>query len=572
MPETHDDAVRLLTRFEPVVRYTAGELFLPTAVDGFLHHAGLWRHVPGTAGGECLVPPGGLDPALLAERGERFAGDRLFLRFAQEPLGRAEYRRWRRERHASAFRPASRFAAVGLSARLVDAALRMSLLVRGKVPGGTRAAAHLRYTAHLRPEISPYYGRVFRDAGYLVLQYWYFYAMNDWRSTFGGVNDHEADWEHVTLFLTGPPDRPDPAWVLFSSHDKEGRDVRRRWDDPDLEHVGEHPVVYAGGGSHAGAYRRGDYVTKVSAPGLRRLRRYADGFGIPFLDYHRGDGPGIGPGEERRWTPVVVTDDTPWVRAYRGLWGLDTQDRFGGERAPAGPRYTRDGTVRPSWAYPVTWALLDAEPLGTAHEAELRERRLAAVESRLRDVRAGIEEDRDTSRQHLAAARATGRERPGADAGLGRSQAERVALEEERAALVRARTHPPAPAPAAGDPAHRPVPLEEQARRRRFRAAWAAASASVVLAGAALILVRPPAGVFWSGAGLAFVIVAVEAAAQSRLLRFLRATLVTVVALTAGWAVVMLVTRHWRVAVAAVLMAVAIGLWAGNLRAWLARR
>ena len=32
--------------------------------------------------------------------------------------------------------------------------------------------------------------------------------MNDWRSTFGGVNDHEADWEQVTVFR---PDPPDPA-------------------------------------------------------------------------------------------------------------------------------------------------------------------------------------------------------------------------------------------------------------------------------------------------------------------------------------------------------------------------
>jgi hypothetical protein len=29
--------------------------------------------------------------------------------------------------------------------------------------------------------------------------------MNDWRSTFGGVNDHEADWEQVTVFLPDPP-------------------------------------------------------------------------------------------------------------------------------------------------------------------------------------------------------------------------------------------------------------------------------------------------------------------------------------------------------------------------------
>ena len=46
-----------------------------------------------------------------------------------------------------------------------------------------------------------YYGHVSRDGGYVVLQYWYFYPMNDWRSTFGGVNDHEADWEQVTIFL-----------------------------------------------------------------------------------------------------------------------------------------------------------------------------------------------------------------------------------------------------------------------------------------------------------------------------------------------------------------------------------
>jgi hypothetical protein len=25
--------------------------------------------------------------------------------------------------------------------------------------------------------------------------------MNDWRSTLGGVNDHEADWEQVTVLL-----------------------------------------------------------------------------------------------------------------------------------------------------------------------------------------------------------------------------------------------------------------------------------------------------------------------------------------------------------------------------------
>jgi len=77
---------------------------------------------------------------------------------------------------------------------------------------------------------------VVRTAGYTVLQYWYFYPFNDWRSTFYGVNDHEADWETVTVYLVDDPDAhttPDglrPAWVAASAHDVGGPDLRRRWD------------------------------------------------------------------------------------------------------------------------------------------------------------------------------------------------------------------------------------------------------------------------------------------------------------------------------------------------------
>ena len=93
------------------------------------------------------------------------------------------------------------------------------------------------------------------------MQYWFFYAMNDWRSSFGGVNDHEADWEQVTVFLVpcddaqGAAQTPDGSdvlrvgWVAFSSHDETGDDLRRRCDDPDITWVDHtHPVVYAGAG------------------------------------------------------------------------------------------------------------------------------------------------------------------------------------------------------------------------------------------------------------------------------------------------------------------------------------
>ena len=144
---------------------------------------------------------------------------------------------------------------VGMFGRIIDSLMRLSLIMRGKVPGGFAAAAHIRFQ-ECGPLIPTYYVRAKRDAGYLVLQYWFFYAMNDWRSTFGGVNDHEGDWEQITLFLTEPDDGvPQLAWVAFSAHDEVGDDLRRRVDDPDLQLVeGTHPVVHAGAGSHSGAY------------------------------------------------------------------------------------------------------------------------------------------------------------------------------------------------------------------------------------------------------------------------------------------------------------------------------
>jgi len=80
---------------------------------------------------------------------------------------------------------------------------------------------------------------------------------------------------------------------------------------------------------------------------------------IPFIDYARGDGFAIGPDQAAEWTVVEVDDSIPWVDGYRGLWGLDTRDRFAGERAPAGLKYTRTGSIRPSWNDPIGFLGLD---------------------------------------------------------------------------------------------------------------------------------------------------------------------------------------------------------------------
>ena len=372
--------LRLLRRYEPVLRFTEGELFLPMPVEAYLGKCSLWRTGAKRGRGgptERLCAPGELTPTRLAQIGGQ--GSDLSLRLVERTLDRKELRTWRRDpsrpRLAAGI---SRFAAVGLLSRFIDAVMRLSLLLRGRVPGGTTAAAEQDYRAHVDPDGCPYYGRVTRDRGFVVLQYWFLYAMNDWRSTFAGVNDHEADWEQVTLFLPDPPESSSrPSWLTFSAHDETGDDLRRRSDDPDLQWRDTHPVVFVGAGSHSGACLPGDYLVTVEPPSLGRLfaalrrlsglllpwtRAYSGtAFGLPFIDYHRGDGPGVGPGEGKEWCPVLIDDQTPWVRDYRGLWGLDTGDPFGGERAPAGPRYERDGSVRLSWSDPVGWAGLDKE-------------------------------------------------------------------------------------------------------------------------------------------------------------------------------------------------------------------
>jgi hypothetical protein len=132
--------------------------------------------------------------------------------------------------------------------------------------------------------------------------------------------------------------------VAYASHDYAGDDLRRHWCDPEVEKVGEHPVIYAGAGSHASYFRAGEYLTKIElnvlAPLTRTTRQVqrvwkrlmrepetpAEDAGaalaIPFVDYARGDGLVIGPGGDEPWAaPVRIDEMVGWVRSYRGSVG-----------------------------------------------------------------------------------------------------------------------------------------------------------------------------------------------------------------------------------------------------------
>jgi hypothetical protein len=409
IPSTTPDP-ELLRAFEPVVRFTGGEQFFPMDVEPYVRACSLWLYHPDDRD-EQVVPEGELTMDKLIEPRTAPFGSVFYLRFVhplsieESARALAALQRLRRDQ-GYAFRTGlGRLARGGLVPRLLDALFSASLLLRGRVPKATAAAAALEYAAmQERQQRYVYHGRVVRDGGWTVCQYWLFFAYNNWRSGFHGVNDHESDWELVNVYLYEEDGRLVPEWVAYASHDFHGADLRRRWDDAtDLMLVGRHPVVYAGAGSHASYFRAGEYQADVPLPVPERLRAALDALGrfwrrtlgqvgprdapfrAPFIDFARGDGLSVGPGQEREWTPNPIGETTPWVTDYRGLWGLYAQDPISGENAPAGPMFNRDGSPRPSWFDPLGFAELDKLPPPPL-ELALLEAECAALATRQDEV------------------------------------------------------------------------------------------------------------------------------------------------------------------------------------------
>ena len=379
----------LLRHYEPIVHYTKGELFFPTEVDEYVARSSLWAHRPSTGRNELLVRAGSLSVDNLAKPRTTEFGAVEFLRRVEDvdlaTQARALLAGSAQDLPESErFHPgAGRLARVGYVSRLIDAIFTLSLLVRGHTPGAVVAASARAYRAALaEDERYVYYGRVVRGGGWVALQYRFFFYFNDYRSTFDGVDDHEADWEMALVYLSTRLDGElEPEWVAYACHDFSGDDLRRRWDDGEgLIRVGDHPVIFAGGGSHASYFKPGEYILQIELPITKSLRRVGAAlsrfwsgtlrqgsagrgslsvFTVPFVDYARGDGLSIGPGQAKEWTPVNLDPVPEWVTKYRGLWGLYTGDQLGGEDAPAGPMYNRDGTVRQAWYDPFGFAGLD---------------------------------------------------------------------------------------------------------------------------------------------------------------------------------------------------------------------
>ena len=230
--------------------------------------------------------------------------------------------------------------------------------------------------------------------------------------------------------------------------------------------------------------------------------------------------PASDPAQDETWTPVLIADDLPWVDHYRGLWGLDTEDPFGGERAPSGPKYNRDGTIRKSWYDPLGWAGLDKVTPPENLVPELEDE-VETLRSRGKELEAEIRRQREKLRRLTlgvaalqesefvsAIEKEQQKKRDQEEDALNELYAERISvLETRRAAeayLARVRGGD------LGDPQahlrqqHKPAPpVTHLTRGAEF---WSAISGGLLLAlVAGLVYFRPAHWIWWlMGVGFGF--------------------------------------------------------------------
>jgi hypothetical protein len=185
-------------------------------------------------------------------------------------------------------------------------------------------------TAGTKPTVYAHVATDPKYPGKLALQYWFFYAFNDFNNT------HEGDWEMIQLNFDAPTAAAalgqKPVEVGYSSH--EGAE-KSTWDDPKLELVdGTHPVVYPGAGSHANKFTAALYLGSSAEAGVG-------------CDDTRGPHTELMPVVKTiPHDPAAASRAFPWID-FQGRWGQLAPAFFNG---PTGPN------LKTQWTRPIEWS------------------------------------------------------------------------------------------------------------------------------------------------------------------------------------------------------------------------
>lgn len=344
---SREDNFQLLQRYEPILEFQGEESFFPSSVHSFIRSSDLWEKRKGTnahvvKNGEQLIE-------------ENFKPDHqpfegiFYLSAAQKfHLNQNQiHQEIKKLREAKKKQPHHRHSKTASVFRFL---LKLSLPLRKFCPPEVYLTRRLLYETEMKVnETYYYYGRVINQLNTKVLQYWYFYVYNNWRSGYGGINDHEGDWECVTVYLqTASSGEFIPYGVACSRHTLKGPVIFRAWDSEDISRVESHPRIFVSGGSHANFFYPGQHGYRVTLPGIQA--------NLPFIDYTDCEGIKVGYQCDRQWTPVLLDPLPEWVENYQGYWGMHVGDPFHGENGIPGPMYNPDHSQRASWIDPVGWA------------------------------------------------------------------------------------------------------------------------------------------------------------------------------------------------------------------------
>lgn len=312
----------LMRKYEPFLFFHKEdiykELFYPMDVEDYISKCSLWYDLLGTKD-EKLKNEGDMDSELLATLGRNVSdSDKLYLKFVEKY-------------HPSDMRPVYK----DFHWNHVQDALVEYLNTFSKC------------TYYFRQFIEP-------DYGYLVLQYWFFYAFNSWGAYSFGWNTHEGDWESITLFLD--PITQVPIYVAYSAHHNKGDEVRKRWEE--IRKTGTHPNVFVALGSHANYFEPKFFDVRILV-----TEEEAKVYG-PLVDRANGTGMIIGPLKPegaydwKEWEKRIILEDEThslpnWAKFYKGKWGMDSVIDELGFTGPRFPPFQDDNNI---WYHPAKWA------------------------------------------------------------------------------------------------------------------------------------------------------------------------------------------------------------------------
>lgn len=296
-----------ILKYEPILKFHQDEDFYPIDIRTFVKYSSLWKFMENKR--IKIIEENNLSLEKLIDYSKEHQNENLYLQFSQN-IKEPDYEKAKNE--------------------------YINLNQTEKKP---------TYYAYILEQQDKNTGKTYK-----IIEYWFFYAFNAWKSH-GGGNDHEGDWEMVAVFLNKEKNLPE--YVAYSAHHNIGKafeplegkkgafslgSVRRRWEK--IEKQDTHPIVYVALGSHANyaEWNNGEWI--VFYPEKKVLKSDK-----------------LGEVEKiKNWKIFSINSIKNDIKFFNGYWGwmaLSKKSKILGQSSPESP------WQQLKFKNPIHWAGID---------------------------------------------------------------------------------------------------------------------------------------------------------------------------------------------------------------------